>query len=199
MKKGCILLLAVFITACSTYNTGTYNGKTYNFDVPVKTVAEAQAKAQEMYEAEQKAAEEARVKAEEEARQKAAAEKAAREKAEQEKKAKIKSDFDKAYSKLLNSKCSTDKWNSYQFGEYFTSLARRNKITPWQVANGTSYERRNISSFLYSEISDNYIKLLVYHFPDGIYPYFESLPREKQAPIFNEIVKKYNACYQQLK
>lgn len=106
------------------------------------------------------------------------------------------------YRKFLKSpnKCEKKYWTRYEFGQYFQDLANRNKISAWDVANGDAYTRRNISTFVRPEISDNYSTYIVVHMPEAAREKFEkSSEKEEKAAVFNACIRRDYECYKRLK
>jgi flagellar biosynthesis GTPase FlhF len=199
MKNIIILGAILFIVSCKTTRIINYNERTYS--VKASSEEEARAIAKDYYEAEERrAAILAQQRAERTAT--AIAAEAARVKAEQEalkaKEAERQKNIEECNKELADTKCYKDKWTTYEFGEYFNRYSKENKITPYKVVFGSSYERRNISSFVVSEILDNYLKVAAFHLPESCRT-IAGDGKELEAEHFNKFIAKWDVCYKKLK
>jgi len=106
---------------------------------------------------------------------------------------------------LKTNKCEKQYWSRYEFGEYFQTIASRNKITPHDVIYGDAYTRRNISRAVWSEAFENLVKYSATHMPDAIKNKFEqefedeAKKNQNQKSVFNVSIKRDYECYKKLK
>lgn len=107
------------------------------------------------------------------------------------------------YNEILkNNNCDKKYWFRYEFGNYFQTIADRNKVTPYDLIVGDAYSKRNISQSLQKEIMENYFR---YRMPDAIMEKFaeklgsEELEEQNRKTVWNNSVERDNFCYKKLK
>lgn len=113
--------------------------------------------------------------------------------------------IDAAYKAALKSnKCDKKQWSRYKHSEFFISAAAEGKITPYDVAWGDAYTRRNVPAtrtlFLMSHLSDYLVEM-----PEAIHNKFnqefptEAAKEKNQKAVFNTSIKRDYDCYKKLK
>lgn len=112
---------------------------------------------------------------------------------------------DQYQSFLKTYKCNPGEWSRYEFGAYFQKLAFIHKISPYDLAKGADYARRNISPDMKNEIQRNYFNYTNTNIPwqiaNKFYQNFPTIEAEakNQRSIFNDLVKRDSECYKKLK
>jgi len=128
--------------------------------------------------------------------------KSAREEEEKAKRLQAENQY-QSFLKTFN--CNAKDWARYEFGEYFQSLALQYKISPFDLAKGDAYARRNIPAALKEEIQRNYHNYTNTHIPwetaNKFYLRFPTIEEEwkNQRAVFNELIKRDYGCYKKLK
>lgn len=117
-----------------------------------------------------------------------------------------KNKVESAYKAALKTnKCEKKYWSRYEFGEYFTSFAKRGKITPYDVVNGSEYERRHLKLYSWDEFLNNYVKYVGNLMPDTMKQKFEQEFNSEEAKVknqkavFNLSIQRDYDCYKKLK
>lgn len=115
-------------------------------------------------------------------------------------------EIEAAYKQALKTNnCAKEYWSRYEFAEYFTSFAKIGKVTPYDVLNGSPYERRNLTQYSYDEFFNNYAKYVGSHMPEAFRDKFEQeFPSEEektknQKSVFNTSIMRDYECYKKLK